>query len=223
MFSFDGLTWLNQKLTGFYRIIYLGILWLVVTLAGLVVVGIGPASYALCAYLDRWFRLGEQPPMTRTFFRYAREQGRRPVLVGLVLLGASAVIAVNLMSLTNWYLRAANLAVLAALVLIAAYVFFVMTAMDVPRLRDVLSAALLVGFGSLHWSIIVATVTGVIVWVVLRFAAPLLPLCGVSIPAAMIALVVRPVFRKLQADAPPSAAHPSDNVASDALPKGTFA
>lgn len=222
MFSFDGLTWLNQKLTGFYRIIYLGILWLVATLAGLVVLGIGPASYALAAYLDRWFRLGEQPPMTRTFFRYAREQGRRPVLVGLVLLGAGGVIAVNLMSLSNWYLRAANLAVLAALVLIGAYIFFVMAAMDVPRLRDLLSAALLVGVGSLHWSIIIATVTGGLIWLVLRFAAPLLPLCGVSVPAAMIALVVRPVFRRLQAEASPPDTHP-DTVSSDALPKGTFA
>ncbi len=73
--------------------------------------GIGPpASYALAKYLDRWFRHGETPPaMTRTFWAYAREQAGRSILMGVILQAAAVVIAVNLMSLTDWYLRAANL------------------------------------------------------------------------------------------------------------------
>ena len=83
---------LNRWLTGFWRLAWLNILWLAVTVLGLGVLGAGPASYALAKYLDRWFRHGETPPAASTFFRYARELRWHPVLMGLILQAAGAVI-----------------------------------------------------------------------------------------------------------------------------------
>src|SRR5699024_5348920 len=47
MFGFEQFLTLNRWLTGFWRLAWLNILWILVTVLGLGVLGIGPASYAL--------------------------------------------------------------------------------------------------------------------------------------------------------------------------------
>lgn len=191
LFSFEQFATLNRWLGGFWRIIWLNVLWTLVTVLGLGVLGFGPASYALAAYLDRWFRHGETPPPARAVWRSLRTQGIRPMLMGWVLLGAGAVIGVNLLSLTDWYLRAANLAALGALLMIGCYVFFVMAATDVTGIRRQITTALLLGIGSLHWSILAATGVAISWALMLRFAVPLFPLLGIALPAVAVAAILR--------------------------------
>src|SRR5690625_5922565 len=139
---------LNHILSGFYRLIWLNLLWIATCVLGLGLLGVGPATYAFAKYVDRWFRLGELPPVTRTFRGYLTELRWRPVLVSWLLLAAAAVNWVNLLSVPSWYLRMANLAALVVLAVIGAYVYFVLAAIDVPSLRSTFSAALLLGIGS---------------------------------------------------------------------------
>lgn len=195
LFSFEQFLTLNRWLGGFWRLIWLNLLWIAVTLLGVVVVGIGPASYALAKYLDRWFRHGETPPTTRTFFRYARELRARPMVMGWLLIGAGTVIGVNLLSLTDWYLRAANLAALGVLVLISSYVFFVMAATDATGLRRQIVTALLLGLGSLHWTVLGATAVVIAYVGMFRFAMPLLLLLGAVLPAVVITLILRAAWQ----------------------------
>ena len=197
LFSFEQFATINRWLSGFWRLIWLNILWTAMTLGGGVIFGLGPASYALAASLDRWLRLGETPPTTAAFWRHARAEGRRSMAMGWLLLAVAAVIGVNLLSLTDWYLRFANLAALAVLVLIGAHVFFVLSAMDVPGLRRPLITALLLGLGSLHRVVLGATAVGLAYVVMYHFAIALLPLLGAVLPALVVALSVRPVLTGL--------------------------
>lgn len=199
MFGFEQFVTLNRWLTGFWRLAWLNTLWLAVTVLGLGVLGAGPASYALAKYLDRWFRHGEIPPAAPTFFRYARELRWHPVLMGLILQTAGAVILVNLLGLTDWYLRAANLLAFAVLWIITVYVFFVMAAMDLRGLRAQLSGALLLGLGSLHWTILGTTAVLASYGLMIRFAVPLLAMFGVALPAVVFATICRRVLRDLEA------------------------
>lgn len=200
LFSFESFATLNHWLGAFWRLIHLNLLWMLVTLLGLVVVGIGPASYALASCLDGWVRRGEGPPTTATFLRRARERGFRPVLMGWVLLGAGTVILVNLLSLADWYLRVANLVALAALVLIGAYVFFVMAATEVVGVRRQIVTALLLGIGSLHWSVLGATGLALTYFAMFRVAMPLLFLLGAVLPALLVALILRSAWRDAARD-----------------------
>lgn len=197
LFSFEQFATMNRWLSGFWRLIWLNILWTAMTLGGGVIFGLGPASYALAASLDHWFRLGETPPTTAAFWRHARAQGRRSMIMGWLLLAAAAVIGVNLLSLSNWYLRFANFAALALLLLIGMHVFFVLSAMDVPGIRRPLISALLIGVGSLHWVILGATSVALTHVLMYRFAIALLPLLGVVLPALIVALYLRPVLTGL--------------------------
>ncbi|MEE1617739.1 DUF624 domain-containing protein [Brachybacterium sp. J153] len=196
-FSFESFATLNRWLGGFWRLILLNLLWTAVTLLGLGVLGVGPASYALAKYLDGWFRHGRTPPTVRTFLRDARERLGASIGMGLVLSGVGVVIGVNLLSLDDWYLRAANHLALAVLLIIGAYVFFVMAATELRGLPRQIGGALLLGVGSLHWTIIGALAVALAEVVMLRFAVALFPLLGAVLPFLAVALILRPVLTDL--------------------------
>ncbi|MBL0887556.1 YesL family protein [Myceligenerans indicum] len=200
MFSFEGFVRINTFLVAVYRVAYLNLLWLATTLLGLGLLGIGPASYALAAYLDRWLRCGETPPVARAFWRHARHRPWRSTLVAWILLAAGGVVVGNLFLAPHWSVRAANLGALAVLAVTASYVYPVMAATDLPTVPRQLAAALLIGFGSLHRTVLGATVVGLTTWLLWQYALPLLVLFGVGIPAFATGLVTRQVFRGLTAE-----------------------
>ncbi|WP_418276017.1 YesL family protein [Isoptericola jiangsuensis] len=197
MFSFEGFVRINSAATAVFRLAYLNLLWVATTFLGLVVVGFGPASYALAAYLDRWVRHGETPPPARTFWRLVREQTWHAILLGWILLGVGAVVVTNVLLAPNGTVRALNVVALVALVIVAAYVFPVMAATDITSIWRQLGSALLIGLGSLHWTVLGATVLGVAAWLTWHFAAPLFLLYGAGVPALVVALITRIVFRPL--------------------------
>jgi uncharacterized membrane protein YesL len=208
MFSFESFVRLNAVLTAIYRVAWLNLLWVAVTTLGLVVVGVGPATYAMAKYLDRWFRLGEAPPVLPTFIGYCRELRWRPVVVGWMLLAALAVIFINLLSVDDGTLRALNIVMLAVVAIIAVYVFFVMAALDVDTLARQVASALLLGLGSFHLTIIGAAVSGGVVYLLFRFAPLLLLMFGVGIPMAAAAVVVRIALRDLRAESSATTTRP---------------
>lgn len=213
MFSFEGFVRLNTFLLAFYRVAYLNLLWLGVTVLGLGVCGVGPASYALARYLDGWLRGGATPPPARTFWRYAREQVWPAMAVSWILLGAGAVIVTNLFLATSWYVQVANVGALAVLGVAAAYVYPVMAATDLPTIPRRLAGALLVGFGSLHWTILGTTAVGLTCWLLWQFALPVLVMFGIGIPAFAVGLVTRTVFRGLSDVGPEAVPHLTEGAA----------
>lgn len=197
MFSFEGFVRINTFLTGVYRVAFLNLLWMATTALGLGVLGIGPASYALAKYIDRWLRAGETPPPARVFWKYAREQAGRSILVSWILLAAGGVIVTNVFLAQSWYVQVLNVGALAVLAVAASYVYPVLVATELTTLPRQLGGALLIGFGSLHWTVLGATVVGATWWVLWQFALPLLVLFGTGIPAFATGLVTRVVFSGL--------------------------
>ena len=199
MFSFEGFVRINTFLTGVYRVAFLNVLWAATTVLGLGVFGIGPASYALAKYMDRWLRAGETPPPARVFWRYAREQAGRSMLISWILLAAGAMIVTNVFLASSWYVQILNVGALGVLGITWSYVYPVLVATDLATIPRQLGGALLIGFGSLHWTILGATVVGATWWLTWQFALPLLVMFGVGIPAYAVGLVTRVVFRGLTA------------------------
>jgi hypothetical protein len=94
-----------------------------------------------------------------------------------------------------------------------------MAALEVTGIRDLMASAVLLGIGSLHLTIIGAAAGGAVLWLLTRFALPLLPLLGVSVPALLVAYIVRHALRDLEpaaADGHPGA--PADGPAGAGIP-----
>lgn len=200
MFSVDGFVRLNMFLRGVYRLAYLNLLWVATTVLGLVVFGVGPASYAVAAYVDRWFRLGDTPPVTRAFFDHVRAQYWRSVAVSWILLASGAIAITNLFTLTEWVLQFANVLALVVIGITSAYVFPVMAATDVRGILRQITTALLLGVGSLHWTIVATGAVALTWWLLATYALPALVLFGIGIPAAAIGFVTRTVFAQITAE-----------------------
>ncbi|MFB7249986.1 YesL family protein [Microbacterium sp. NPDC056234] len=209
MFSFEGFMRINLFLRGIYRIAYLNLLWIAATVAGLVVFGIGPASYAVAAYIDRWFRFGETPPVTRAFVGHLRTHYWRSAAMGWIVSAAAAIAITNIFLATDWILQFANVLALIAVGIVAAYVFPLMAATDVRGLGRQLGTALMIGIGSLHWTIVATAAVAATFWLLANYALPLLFLFGIGIPAAAVGFVTRIVFGRLVADAAAEELHTS--------------
>ncbi|MBD5785402.1 DUF624 domain-containing protein [Cellulosimicrobium terreum] len=198
MFSFEGFVRLNTYLTGAYKLVYLNLLWVVTTLLGLVVLGVGPASYALARYVDRWFRLGEEPPITRAFFAAVHERFWQSVVVGWIYLAAGAVIVTNVFGASSWYVQALNVVALVVYAVSSFYVFSVMAATRYRTIRETVAASVLIGFGSLHLTALGGTAVIAATYLMTRYALPVLGLLGVALPAAAVGLVTRAVYKELE-------------------------
>src|SRR5699024_4177494 len=147
--------------------------------------------------LYAWLRHGRDPPTLRTVLRDARERLGAAVAMGLVLSAAGVVIGVNLLSLSDWYLPAANHMALIVLLIIGAYVFFVMAATEARGLHRQIGGARPLGIGSLHWTTISALAVAIAEAVMLRFAVASSPLPGAGLPFLAVALILRPVLTDL--------------------------
>lgn len=202
MLSFEGFMRIDAFLRSVYRLMYLNFLWLVTTLVGLVVVGVGPATYALARYMDRWVRFGETPPPTRTFLAHLREQPLRAMRVSWILLAAGTVILTNVFLAPNWYLQFFNILALVVLGIVAAYVYPLMAATDLATTRQLLSGALMVGLGSLHWTILGASASAGTLWLMWQAAPLLAGVFGIGVPALAVALVTRVVLREFTLPTP---------------------
>ncbi|GAB6939165.1 YesL family protein [Isoptericola variabilis] len=198
MFSFEGFVRIDAICRGIFRVAALSVLWLATTVLGLGVLGFGPASYATAKSMDRWLRHGETPSVARTFVADVRERLRESMLAGGVVLAAGAVIVTNVFLAPTWILQAVNVLALVVLGVATAYVFPVMVATDIATTRRRFAAALLIGFGSLHWTIIGAATVGAAWWLLWTYATPLLLLFGAGLPAFVVGLVTRIVFRPLE-------------------------
>jgi len=210
MFSYEAFMRLNLFLRAVYRVAYLNLLWVAATALGLVVFGIGPASYAVAAYLDGWFRRGETPPVTAAFIGHLRARYWPATAMGGILLAASAIVVTNIFTGSSWLLQFVNVVALVVIGIIAAYVFPVMAATDIRGIHRQIVAALLLGLGSLHWTIIATTAVVAVVWMLATFALPILVLFGIGIPAAAIGAVTRIVFGRLAEEAPTSPPTPRE-------------
>lgn len=200
MFSYEAFMRLNLFLRAVYRFAYLNLLWVAATLLGLVVFGIGPASYAVAAYIDGWFRRGETPPVTAAFIGHLRARYWPATAMGGILLAASAIVVTNIFTGASWLLQFVNVVALVVIGIIAAYVFPVMAATDIRGLHRQIVAALLIGLGSLHWTIVATAAVAAVVWLLASFALPILVLFGIGIPAAAIGGVTRSIFGRLAAE-----------------------
>jgi uncharacterized membrane protein YesL len=209
MFSYEGFMRINLFLRGMYRLAYLNLLWIATTAVGLVVFGIGPASYAVAAYIDRWFRFGETPPVTRAFIGHLRTHYWRSAAMGWIVAGAAAIVVTNIFLASDWFLQFANVLALIAIGIIGAYVFPVMAATDVRGIGRQLGTALMIGIGSLHWTIVATASVAAVYWLLTTYALPLLFLFGIAVPAAAVGFVTRIVFGRLVADATAQALHTS--------------
>ncbi len=155
--TIEKITKINEGLLAFLTLIALHFLWLSVSSPGRVHLGIGPASYAMMKYYDRWLRLHERPPLIKSFFYYSKERFRQSVLISWFP-DPAAIVITNIFAPFPWFIQVANVLFLIAFLFLFMHVYTVMAATNFVTVFEILRGSALLGLGYLHYSIISWTI-----------------------------------------------------------------
>lgn len=189
MLTLDKMTKMNDYLMAFWKVVYLNLLWIGFSLLGLVVLGVGPATYAMTKYYDRWFRHQEEPPVFRTFLKYYKERYKQSVIMSLIQMLIAVVLIVNIFHVTQWFLQVANVLMFILFIIGSTHIYTVMAALKFTTLREIVRASFMMGLGYLHFTIILWTVL-LSVYYGLSITFPsLLILFGIGFMGAAISFV----------------------------------
>ncbi|AIM24576.1 DUF624 domain-containing protein [Melissococcus plutonius] len=178
--SLEKIEKINDRLIKVLTIIYLNFLWIIFTLCGFVIFGIGPATYAVMKYYDRWLRLDDRLPITQTFFAYFKERYRQSMVISWIGLGSMVILIVNLFVVKEWYLQVANLLFLFGIVISFTYVYTIMAATIFASYLEIFKGAILLGFGYLHYTIIAWTLIISSYFVALKILPSIVFLFGIG-------------------------------------------
>lgn len=188
---------LNHVLTMVLNLVYVNFLWVLFTILGLGVFGIGPSTYALVSICRQWIRGNSQPVFT-TYWKYYKESFRESVIISWIYLIGGTVLIVDLMHVSNWYIRVALFVISFIYLLSLVYIFPVMAHYNWKGIRIKIKMSLLFGFSCLQYSLVLFLVTGVMYWAAANFFPGVLTFLGISFLFYLITWTANQVFTRME-------------------------
>lgn len=188
---------INSIFTSILNLVYVNILWVLFTLLGLGVFGIGPSTYALVSICRQWIR-GNSVPVFKTYWQYYKENFKESVIISWIYLFVGFVLVVDLLTVTNWYLRVALLIVDCIYLLSLVYIFPIMAHYNWNGIFLKIKMSFLFGIACLQYSLIFFLVAGVLYWAAITFFPGVLTFFGVSFLFFLITWTANQVFTRME-------------------------
>lgn len=120
------------------KVMYLHILWVVFTLAGLVVFGITPATMALCSVVHKWYDKDFDLPIFKHFYAAYKAQFKKSNILGLLLMGVGLFLYIDLKIseelIQSFYLHAVILFICFVYLITIIYMFTIFVRYELPLL-----------------------------------------------------------------------------------------
>jgi uncharacterized membrane protein YesL len=187
----------NHIFTVILNLVYVNFLWAAFTLLGLVVFGIGPSTYALACICRKWVR-GESIPVFASYWKYYKECFRESVLVSWVYSAAGLVIVVDLLTVSNWYLKAALLFIGFIYILSLIFIFPVMAHYEWKGIFFKMKMSFLFGLFCLQYSLAFMAAAGILYWAAMSFFPGILTFIGISLFFYLAAWTSNQVFTRME-------------------------
>ena len=188
---------LNHILTIILNLVYVNFLWIIFTILGLGIFGIGPSTYALVSICRQWVR-GQSLPVFKTYWKYYKESFRESVIISWIYLIGGIVLIVDLMHVANWYVRVALFVISFIYLLSLVYIFPIMAHYNWKGIRIKIKMSLIFGFSCLQYSLVLFLVTGGIYWAATNFFPGVLTFLGISFLFYLITWTANQVFTRME-------------------------
>jgi uncharacterized membrane protein YesL len=188
----------NHFLTIILNLVYVNFLWVLFTLLGLIIFGIGPSTYALVSICRQWIRGNQNVSVFKAFWKYYKENFKESVFISWIYLVAGLVLTVDLLNVTNWYVRAALFVISFIYLLSLIYIFPIMAHYDWKGMFFKIRMSFLFGVACLQYSLVLGLVLGVIYWAVTNFFPGVLTFFGVSFLFYLITWTSNQVFTRME-------------------------
>jgi uncharacterized membrane protein YesL len=187
----------NHIFTLILNLVYVNFLWAAFTLLGLVVFGIGPSTYALASICRQWVR-GKSIPVFASYWKYYKESFREAVLVSWIFSTAGFVIIVDLLTVSNWYLKAALLFICFIYIISLVFIFPVMAHYEWKGIFFKMKMSFLFGLSCLQYSLVLLVAAGVFYWAAASFFPGILTFLGASLFFYFSAWTANQVFTRME-------------------------
>lgn len=189
---------LNHLFLGLLKLVYLNFLWLLLSIAGLGIFSLGPATYALVSVLRKGFRSTEVFPITKTFWFFFKENYKEALLVSWIYGIIGIILIVDFYHVSNWYIRIILSVVMFAYWLSLIYIFPIMAHYNWQGIFFKMKMAFLFGFSHLHYSFVLIVAIVSSYWVAMHFFPGILTFIGGSFLMFMITWGANQLFRQLE-------------------------
>jgi uncharacterized membrane protein YesL len=189
---------LNHVLTIILNLVYVNFLWLLFTIFGLGIFGIGPSTYALVSICRQWVRGNHSLPVFKTFWKYYKESFKESVIISWIYLIGGIVLIVDLMHVANWYVRVALFVISFIYLLSLVYIFPIMAHYNWKGILFKMKMSLLFSFSCLQYSLVLFLVTGGIYWAATTFFPGVLTFLGISFLFYLITWTANQVFTRME-------------------------
>ncbi|WP_226530021.1 YesL family protein [Metabacillus niabensis] len=188
---------LNDICIRILQLVYLNILWIVFTLLGLVLAGIGPATLALYTVIRQWIRGNSDIPIFLTFWKAYRSSFKEASVIGMIYLVIGWILYVDLLYVQSFYLRALVIFVSFIYVVSLCYVFPIMAHYDWKSTIVKIKCSVLFGISYLQYTLIMLLSLAFIYFVFFMNSGALV-FFGFSIGNYVIMWMANQVFIKVE-------------------------
>lgn len=189
---------MNDVMITVLKLVYINILWVAFSALGLVIFSVGPATYAMMKYYDRWLRCQESLPVARTMWGFFKERFVQSMIVSWIYIAVAAIFITNIFLQKIWYFQWANIFMLVMLLFSFTHVYTVMAATTYQKLIEIFRGAFLLGFGYLHYTIIAWTIIGLAYFLAARFAPALVFVFGMAFVGFIFGQTGKIIFRDIK-------------------------
>ena len=188
---------LNNMCNFVLMLVYLQLLWFLFTLAGAVVLGIGPSTYAMFAVLRKWIRGDKDIPIFKTFLKVYRTDFKEANFIAISYMAAGIILYIDLLYIESQALRGFLLVIGFLYLISLLFIFPMLVHFEMDKVRDKLKYSLIIGISYLQYSLVLIIMLGVVYF--LLFMIPgILTFIGISIGAYLIMWMTHQVFKKIE-------------------------
>lgn len=183
------------------KLVYIQLLWLLFTLLGLIVLGVGPSSYAMFTVLRQWIRGNKDIPIFQTFHQAYRTGFKESALIGLLYTAGGIILYVDLLYVESQVLRGLLLVIGALYLISLGYIFPILVHYDWKGVMLKLRCSLLFGISCLQYTLMLFAILAAVYFVLLMFIPVTMVLFGISIGAYIAMWMANQVFKRIEVQA----------------------
>jgi uncharacterized membrane protein YesL len=182
------------------KLFYIQLLWLLFTLLGFVLFGVGPATYAMFTVMRQWIRGNKDLPIFKNFLQAFRSGFKESVLIGILYLASGIILYVDLLYVQSQVLRGLLIVIGFIYLISLCYIFPIMVHYDWKRVSLKLKCSILFGISYLQYTLVLFASIAVVYLILLRYSGTI-AFFGISVGGYMIMWMANQVFKRIEIQA----------------------
>jgi len=175
------------------RLFYVNLLWILFTLLGFVLFGIGPATVSMLAVQRQLIRGNEEVKIFLVFMENFKNHFKEASFLGIAYIFVGIVLATNIIGIQNFFARVFFMLVSFFYLISLAYIGPIFVHFDIKGFRSKIKASLILGFSYLQYTLVMFLALAVAyVGILLHYG--LLTFFGASIGGYIVMRFANTVF-----------------------------